>query len=316
VVVVELQAFGLDVDSVVNQAQELANSGACAISVPEHAFGKLQVSSVALSHLIQEKTGLPAIAHVTAGHRNLFGIQGELMGAHALGIRHLLTLTGDPIRPDATRVKDLRNSVELIRLVRSLNEGNSYWGKPLGGNTNYKLWAAFNPNVANLDAEVARLERKLDAGRDHVQFVASQLIFEPARIRATQRAMRRLQLRACVGLFPVLTMASARFIHENVVTLSSETLSRLSAAEGDPQKSNVIGIRICKQLIDVALDEGAFGIYLVNPRRDLNVSPQLIEYIFERSGRPGATSVEAVSSTPWVNNRRSHELCVQHRSQV
>src|SRR5437016_1775629 len=96
-IMVELQPSGFDVAAMIRETLAVVEGGAHAVSIAEHPLGRLYPDSIALSHLIQEATGVPVLAHVTAGHRNLLALQAALLGANLLGVRTLLALTGDPL---------------------------------------------------------------------------------------------------------------------------------------------------------------------------------------------------------------------------
>src|SRR5699024_10455783 len=110
------------------------------------------------------------LVHLTCRDHNLIGLQSHLMGLDALGITDVLAVTGDPTKvgdfPGATSVYDV-NSMELIQLIKKLNEGISFSGKPLRKKANFSISAAFNPNVRVVERAVQRLDKKIEAGADY-----------------------------------------------------------------------------------------------------------------------------------------------------
>ncbi|MBN1140548.1 MAG: bifunctional homocysteine S-methyltransferase/methylenetetrahydrofolate reductase, partial [Deltaproteobacteria bacterium] len=169
VITVELDPpRGLDPAKVLEAAQLLAAKGIAAFNVAENPLARIRLGNIALGSRIQQETGVPAVVHVTGRDRNLIGLHSELMGAHLLGIRNVLAVTGDPTslggEAGASDVFDV-TSIGLLRLLSALNEGKTYFGSELsGGRTRFLMGVALNPNLAGLDEQWRRLEKKIDAG--------------------------------------------------------------------------------------------------------------------------------------------------------
>src|SRR5262249_41998060 len=138
----------------------------------------LRVSNLAVGAMLKERFGITPLLHLSCRDRNVIGLQSELLGMAALGMRHVLPLTGDPARvgdhPGAASVYDV-NSIELISIIKQLNAGFSYAGKPLKAATDFVIGCTFNPNAKNIDVQVQRLERKVAAG---AKFVMTQPVFD------------------------------------------------------------------------------------------------------------------------------------------
>src|SRR5438445_11328803 len=158
-------------------AQALVRAGCDAITLADNSLAILRVSNLAVGAMLKERFAITALLHLSCRDRNLLGLQSELMGMAALGIRHVLPLTGDPAKvgdhPGAASVYDI-NSIELIKIARTLNEGLNYNGKSIKVPTQFVIGCTFNPNAKNLDAQVQRLERKIAAG---AQYVMTQPVF-------------------------------------------------------------------------------------------------------------------------------------------
>ena len=121
------------------------------------------MSNLALGALVKERTGIRPLVHIACRDRNLIGTQSHMMGLDALGIDHVLAVTGDPARfgdlPDSSSVYDL-TSFQMIRMIKQLNEGTAFSGKPLKQRARFVVGAAFNPNVKHLDKAVQRWRRR------------------------------------------------------------------------------------------------------------------------------------------------------------
>ncbi len=159
-------------------AQFLKNAGVDVINVADSPMARVRMSSIALSSMITSHVGIETILHFTCRDRNLMGIQSDLMGAHALGIRNILALTGDPPRagdyPNATAVFDV-DSVGLIRVLKQLNAGTDLGGNSIGEPTAFLIGCAVNPTAENFDQEMERFERKIEAG---AEFAMTQPLYE------------------------------------------------------------------------------------------------------------------------------------------
>ena len=144
-------------------AQALTDAGCDAITLADNSLAILRVSNLAIGAMLKERFGIEPLLHLSCRDRNVIGLQSELLGMAALGMRHVLPLTGDPARvgdhPGAASVYDV-NSIELISIIKQLNAGFTYAGKPLKAATTFEIGCTFNPNAKNLDAQVERLERK------------------------------------------------------------------------------------------------------------------------------------------------------------
>ena len=149
-----------------------------------------RLSALSLAVLIEQQAGIETLLHYACRDRNLLGIQSDLLGAHAMGIRNLLLITGDPGRvgdyPDATAVFDV-DSIGLTNVVSRLNRGCDVGGQAIGAPTAFHIGVSVNPGAPNLDEELRRFEYKVEAG---AEFVVTRPIFDVAGVRAVPEAAR------------------------------------------------------------------------------------------------------------------------------
>ena len=140
--------------------------------------------------LIEQQAGIETLLHYSCRDRNLLGIQSDLLGAHAMGLRNLLLITGDPGRvgdyPDATAVFDV-DSIGLTNVVARLNHGCDVGGQPIGAPTGFHIGVSVNPAASNLDEELRRFEYKVEAG---AEFVVTRPVFDVRALRAVPEAHR------------------------------------------------------------------------------------------------------------------------------
>ncbi len=265
VVTVELDPpRGFDCDKVLAAARRLAAAGVDAINLAENPLARIRMGNIALARQIQEATGVEVIVHVTCRDRNLIGLHSELMGAHLLGIRNILAVTGDPVavggEAGATSVFDL-NSISLLGLLAALNNGRNLLGNDLGGHSEFLLGAAFNPNLPNLDGQLRRLEKKVAAG---ARFVQTQPVYAVEVLDRLLAATAGLDIPVLVGILPLVSERNAEFLHNEVpgISLSPEVRQRMCGTCGDSGVRE--GLAIARELVAAGAGRVA-GWYLMPP---------------------------------------------------
>lgn len=187
-----------------------------AVNVTDCPLAKLRMSPIALSHIIQEKIGLETIFHITCRDRNLLGLQAELLGAAALGVRNILALTGDP--PDmgdyvkATGVYDV-DSIGLIKMINSLNNGYKYLGGDLKDGTDFFVGAAVNPTASDLKEEIKRFEEKVSVG---INFVQTQPIYDVESLKKFLKLTSHIKIPKIIGIMPLKSYKMVEYINNNL----------------------------------------------------------------------------------------------------
>ncbi|KWX77147.1 homocysteine methyltransferase [Paenibacillus riograndensis] len=284
-VIVELDPpRDLDIAKFMRGAEALRKAGADALTLADNSLAVTRMSNMALGHLVQARTGLRPLVHIACRDRNLIGTQSHLMGFDALGIDHVLAVTGDPARfgdlPGSSSIYDL-TSFEIIRMIKQLNDGIAFSGKPLKQNANFVIGAAFNPNVKHLDKAVERLEKKIASGADYIM---TQPVYDPELIARIAKATEHLEIPIFIGIMPLASGRNAEYLHNEVpgIQLSPEVRSRMQGLEGEAGRAE--GVRIAKELLDAATAHFN-GIYLMTPFMFYDMSVQLLEYVWAKQGR-------------------------------
>ncbi|TGA97861.1 bifunctional homocysteine S-methyltransferase/methylenetetrahydrofolate reductase [Sporolactobacillus shoreae] len=260
----------------------LQDAGADAITMADNSLASPRISNAAIGRLIKEEFTVPPLVHLTCRDRNLIGLQSHLMGLDVLGLHDVLIVTGDPTKigdfPGATSVYDV-SSMELIRLVKQFNHGISYSGKSLRHPTHFRVAAAFNPNVRNLDRAVQRLKRKIECGAD---YFISQPVFDRQQIIETSKALRGISAPVYIGIMPLTSATNAEFLHNEVpgIRLPDDVRERMAAAR-TPEEARRTSLEIAKELIDTSM-EYFRGIYLITPMGRFTVTVELLKYIKEK----------------------------------
>jgi homocysteine S-methyltransferase len=279
VVTVELDPpRGLDCSKVLAGARRLAAAGVDAISLAENPLARIRMGNIALARQIQEETGVEVIVHVTCRDRNLLGLHSELMGAHLLGIRNILAVTGDPVavggEAGATSVFDL-NSIGLLDLLAALNQGHNLMGNDLGGRTDFLLGAAFNPNLPNLEGQLRRLEKKLAAG---ARFVQTQPIYALEMLDRLLARTAPYAIPVLVGILPLVSERNAEFLHNEVpgITLPDTVRQRMRGKSGDAGVRE--GMAIARELVAGGIGRVA-GWYLMPPFGKIELALEVLAEI-------------------------------------
>ncbi|MCM3710509.1 bifunctional homocysteine S-methyltransferase/methylenetetrahydrofolate reductase [Sporosarcina luteola] len=263
-------------------ANELHAAGVDAVTLADNSLASPRISNMAMGSMLKHEHHVRPLVHLTCRDHNLIGLQSHLMGLDALGIHDILAVTGDPTKvgdfPGATSVYDV-SSMELLQLIKQLNEGISFTGKPLRKKAKFSVAAAFNPNVRVLDRAVQRLEKKIECGAD---YFITQPVYTKEKIVDIYEATKHLDTPLFIGIMPLTGIRNAEFLHHEVpgIKLSEEVLERMAACGEDREKATAEGIKIAKELIDTAA-ELFNGIYIITPFLRYDMSLELITHIKE-----------------------------------
>ncbi|GIM46710.1 bifunctional homocysteine S-methyltransferase/5,10-methylenetetrahydrofolate reductase [Collibacillus ludicampi] len=282
-VIVELDPpKDLNIEPFIEGAKALKQAGADAITLADNSLATTRMSNMALGRLIKEQIQIRPLLHMACRDRNLIGQQSHLMGLYALGLDHVLAVTGDPSRfgdtPGASSVFD-HTSFDLIRMIKQLNEGISYSGKPLQRKANFVVGAAFNPNVRHLDAAIRRLEKKVEAGAD---FIMTQPVYDMNLIEEIYQATKHLPIPIFIGIMPLVSARNAEFLHNEVpgISLPLEVRQRMAAYEGERAREE--GIAIASELLEQGM-RFFHGIYLMTPFMRYEMTVELCKRAVERA---------------------------------
>ncbi|AZS14631.1 bifunctional homocysteine S-methyltransferase/methylenetetrahydrofolate reductase [Paenibacillus lutimineralis] len=282
-VIVELDPpRDLDTSKFMAGAKALKEAGVDALTLADNSLAVTRMSNMALGSRVQSEIGLRPLIHIACRDRNLIGTQSHLMGFDALGIDHVLAVTGDPARfgdlPGASSVYDL-TSFEIIRMIKQLNEGTAFSGKPLKHRANFVIGAAFNPNVKYLNKAVERLEKKIASGADYIM---TQPVYDPELIVAIREATAHLDIPIFLGIMPLASGKNAEYLHNEVpgITLPESVRKRMEGLQG--AEGRAIGVEIAKELLDTAMQHFN-GIYLMTPFMFYEMTVALTNYVHEKS---------------------------------
>ena len=258
-------------------AEALSRAGNDAITLADNSLAILRVSNLAVAALLKQR-GITPLLHLSCRDSNVIGLQSQLLGMAAMGMRHVLALTGDPAKggdhPEATSVYDV-NSVGLLEIIRRLNEGYTQAGTDLQSRPDLVAGCTFNPNARNLDTQVQRLERKIRAG---ARYVMTQPVFETRLVEETAGRTAHLGVPVFVGVWPLLNGRQAVFLHNEVpgISIPESIMSRMSGLESLEGRKE--GVSIAKEVTKAVLD--CFpGVYFMTPFLAYQTTEELTAFV-------------------------------------
>lgn len=241
-------------------ARAVAAAGAPVINIADSPMARVRMSALAAARLMQESIGVQPLLHFTTRDRNLMGIQSDLLGAYALGIRNVLALTGDPPGigdyAHATAVYDI-DSVGLVRVLHSFNDGEDALGQPLGTATAFAIGVGLNPTAADLDREIHRFQQKIEAG---AQYCLTQPIYSADQLyRFFDRWPGSLPP-LILGIMPLVSYRQAMYLHHEVpgITIPDTVLRTMESSADAIQTGTELAIELLMQVSSLAK-----GVYLV-----------------------------------------------------
>ena len=226
------------IERTVDAARLLRDAGVDLVNVSDSAMARVRMGALAVAFGIQHDLDLECLVHFTTRDRNLMAIESELLGAHALGVRNILALTGDPPRvgdyPTGTGVWDV-DSIGLVEVLARLNRGEDGAGSPIGQPAGFTIACALDPTAADVTTEWDRLERKLAAG---AHLVMTQPLYGLAQVESmlvearTRFGAGGFPVPVLLGVLPLQSARHAEFLHNEVpgITIPDETRAAMHAA--------------------------------------------------------------------------------------
>lgn len=276
---------GLNPAKMLAGARLLKDAGVEFVNIADSPMARVRMSALALCFLIQTEVGLETILHFTTRDRNLMGLQSDLLGAHALGVRNIIALTGDPPSlgdyPNATAVYDI-DSTGLARVLASMNEGADASGAPIGMRASFTVAVAADPTRDDLEHEANRLRRKLAAG---AHFVMTQPVYDMATWQRFVDVYERLHgpigVPVVLGILPLQSHRHAEFLHNEVpgIRLTERARERMRLAGNQGRKE---GVAMAQDLLLEAREQ-VHGVYIMPSFHRYEVAIEVLEAVPDRS---------------------------------
>ena len=245
---------GTDV-SEIGEVAELLRGRLDATNVTDQQSSVMRLGSLAVCHLLKKK-GLDPIFQITCRDRNRLALQSDLLSASVLGIENVLAITGDlPVlgdHPQAKPVYDL-DAVQLLEVIKGLNEGHDMMGNELKGKTNFFAGAVVNPGAsthAAFELQVIKMEKKIKAG---AKFFQTQAIYEPEVFAKFMKRVEEFKVPVLAGIIPLKSVGMARFMNKNVagVFVPEVLIEKMAAAKDKAQTGIEIAAGLARELKDM-----------------------------------------------------------------
>jgi homocysteine S-methyltransferase len=278
---------GIEIRRELEGARFLKSVGVDAINIPDSPRASARMSNQALSLLVQREVGIEAILHYTCRDRNVLGIQSDLLGAAATGIRNLICITGDPPKmgnyPDATAVFDV-DAIGLVNIVNSLNRGLDIGGNPIGHGTSFVIGVGANPGIPNLDEEIRRFEYKVEAG---AEYAVTQPVFDLSLLETFLRRIEHCRVPVVAGIWPLVSLRNAEFMRNELrVSVPDAILDRMGRT-ANPDAAREEGIAIAREML-TAVKDMVQGAQISAPMSRYSTAVDVLEAL--GTNRPATTA--------------------------
>jgi homocysteine S-methyltransferase len=240
---------GVDASREIEGAKLCAAAGIDCINVPDGPRASARMSAQVTCQLIQQHAGIEAVNHFCCRDRNILGIQSELLGAHTVGIRNLICITGDPPRmgtyPDATAVFDV-DAIGLVNIVNNLNHGLDIGGNPMGSQTALLIGVGANPGALNMEEEIRRFGWKVEAG---AEYMVTQPVFDLDLLETFLRKTESYKIPVICGIWPLTSYRNAEFmVNELRVPVPEHYMERMRKVD-NAEKSRQEGVAIAREMV-------------------------------------------------------------------
>jgi homocysteine S-methyltransferase len=277
---------GFSAAKMLEGARVALERGADAVNVADSPMARVRMGALALCVQIQQQVGIETILHFTTRDRSLMGVQADLIGAHALGVRNIIALTGDPPslgdQPESTPVYDL-DSIGLVKLIGQFNDGLDRSGKPFGSRSGFTIIVASDPTRDDLEREVGRFHRKVSGG---AHLTMTQPIFDTA---VWQRFFNLYEERygpfpvpVLIGILPLQSHRHASFLHNEVpgISIPPSALARMEHAGAEGRRE---GVRMAQELLAELMTLPKIqGVYLMPSFGRYEVACEVLDVLEDR----------------------------------
>jgi methionine synthase I (cobalamin-dependent)/5,10-methylenetetrahydrofolate reductase len=284
------------IERTLEAARLLKEAGVDLVNISDSPMARVRMGCLAVAFAVEHEVGLETLVHFTTRDRNVMALQSEILGAHALGIRNVLALTGDPPHvgdyPGASAVWEV-DAVGLIAILRRMNGGEDAAGQPIGQPAGFTIACAVDPTAEDLDRELDRLSAKIDAGAD---LVMTQPLYEVAQLERFQEGVTRrfgprgLPLPLLLGILPLHTARHAEFLHNEVPGITIPDQVRAAMHEAGEQGAEV-GLEIARAFLFEVITE-VQGTYVMPSFGRYEMAAELVRRI--RAAQPVVVAAPAM----------------------
>jgi homocysteine S-methyltransferase len=265
-------------DEIIERARALKIRGVDVVNIPDGPRGP-RMSALAVAVLVQQMAGIETVLQFSCRDRNLLGMQSDLLGAHAMGIRNVVVVTGKARivgdYPDATGVFDV-DSIGLTNVITRLNHGLDIGGQGIGTPTAFHIGVMVNPGAEDLDAEIRRFEYKVEAG---AEFAITRPVFDTATFERLYARIESARIPILAGIRPFDSVIDAEFMANEVpgVRVPEQALERMRAAQ-DAETASAQGIAIARETL-IAIRGMVQGVHISAPGGRIDVALEVLDGI-------------------------------------
>lgn len=267
---------GTNMEAMLGVAARLRDSGEVhAVDINDNPMARARLSALMAATVIERSVAVETIPHVTPRDASVMGLQSQLLGAHAEGVRNVLAVTGDPPHvgdyPGSSGVYDV-DAIGLVSLLGHLNRGEDFSGKAIDAPTSFYVGVAVNPSADDLDRELERFHEKVEAG---ARFAMTQALFDLGYLdRFLERLGGESPIPLLVGVWPLTSYQLAFRLHNEVpgITIPDAVQERLGEAGAD---ARAVGFELARQLAEGSRTRAA-GIYVIPPFKEPDAALELL----------------------------------------
>ncbi len=265
-------------------ARFLKSVGVDVINIPDSPRASARMSNQSLCLLMQQQVGIETVLHYTCRDRNVLGIQSDLLGASATGIRNLICITGDPPKmgdyPDATAVFDV-DSIGLVNIVSNLNRGLDIGGNATNASTGFVIGVGANPGLPDIEEEIRRFAYKVEAG---AEYVVTQPVFDLGQLEDFLRFIEHCRIPVIAGIWPLTSIRNAEFMKNELrVSVPDAIMDRMARA-ASAEAARAEGVAIAREMIE-AVKHVVQGVQISAPLGRYTVAVDLLEALGSEATR-------------------------------
>ncbi len=248
---------GSDASKVIAATRRLKDFGVDAINVPDGPRAMCRMGAQHLSIILEQQVGIETILHYCCRDRNLLGMQSDIMGLSAVGLRNILIITGDPPKmgdyPDATAVFDV-DSIGLTNMVNRMNHGLDLGGTKLDAPSAFHIGVGLNPGAIAVEQEIKRFEWKVEAG---AEYAITQPVFDPAILLKFLPKIAHLKIPIIAGIWPLVSLRNAEFMNNEIpgADVPERYMKRMRKAQEKSKEAALEeGLRIAREAVEQCVE--------------------------------------------------------------
>ena len=267
----------VDLTPMLEKVQKCKDVGVDAINIPDGPRASARISPMVAGVMIEQKIGIEVILHYCCRDRNLIGMQSDILGGYAAGIKNYLVITGDPPKlgnyPQATAVFDV-DAVGLTKVIHNLNRGEDIAGNEINPPTSILIGVGANPCAINLENEIKHFYNKIDAG---AEYVMTQPVFDAdTLLRFIDITSKYKQIPVVAGIWPLVSLKNALFLKNEVpgVEIPDRIIERMEKAN-TKEDALKIGIEIAHE-IKQKIDSSVQGYQISAPFGKVDLAINII----------------------------------------